>query len=215
MKSVCVFMANTFVLVMSSTYQIRARPNSKYQGEDKNLGRWVNRQRSMYQAGRLRKDRQIELEKIGLKWSMLAMTPWDAMFETLGAYMRALEKDGKSWGGNVPACYRTDDNRALGRWVNRQRSAFAKSKLKKEYVDRLNAIGLKWSVHERDEEGFGAVDYNDDAGYGSEASDIPHHPLGKDDDDDNSEKDGGEGHGAVTSAAAIGNDHGALTTASV
>jgi hypothetical protein len=184
MKSVCVFMANTFVLVMSSTYQIRARPNSKYQGEDKNLGRWVNRQRSMYQAGRLRKDRQIELEKIGLKWSMLAMTPWDAMFETLGAYMRALEKDGKSWGGNVPACYRTDDNRALGRWVNRQRSAFAKSKLKKEYVDRLNAIGLKWSVHERD-------------------------------DDDNSEKDGGEGHGAVTSAAAIGNDHGALTTASV
>lgn len=30
--------------------------------EDKNLGRWVNRQRSLYQAGKLREDRQ----KVGM-----------------------------------------------------------------------------------------------------------------------------------------------------
>ena len=55
------------------------------------------------------------------------------------------------WDGNVPANYKTDDDppRALGRWINRQRSAFMKKKLKKEYVDKLNMIGLKWSVHER------------------------------------------------------------------
>jgi hypothetical protein len=53
--------------------------------------------------------------------------------------------------GNVPANYRTTDNppRALGRWINRQRSAFVKDKLKTEYVEKLNTIGLKWSVHER------------------------------------------------------------------
>ena len=53
--------------------------------------------------------------------------------------------------GNVPANYRTNDNppRALGRWINRQRSAYVKDKLKSEYVEKLNKIGLKWSVHER------------------------------------------------------------------
>ena len=53
--------------------------------------------------------------------------------------------------GNVPANYKTNDNppRALGRWINRQRSAYVKDKLTAEYVEKLNLIGLKWSVHER------------------------------------------------------------------
>lgn len=55
--------------------------------EDKNLGRWVNRQRSLYQAGKLRKDRQKSLEQVGLKWSMLATTSWESMFDTLCDYV--------------------------------------------------------------------------------------------------------------------------------
>jgi hypothetical protein len=60
-------------------------------------------------------------------------------------------KDGAEWDGNVPANYRTSDSppRALGRWINRQRSAYGKDKLKAEYIEKLNKIGLKWSVHER------------------------------------------------------------------
>jgi hypothetical protein len=57
--------------------------------EDKNLGRWVNRQRSLYQAGKLRKDRQLALEKVGLKWSMLATTSWDSMFDSLVEYVES------------------------------------------------------------------------------------------------------------------------------
>ena len=119
--------------------------------EDKNLGRWVNRQRSMFQAGKLRKDRQLSLEKIGLKWSMLATTSWESMFETLCQYVEEKKKGGAEWDGNVPANYRTEDipPRALGRWINRQRSAYGKNKLKPEYVAKLNEIGLKWSIHER------------------------------------------------------------------
>jgi len=134
-----------------TNYQIKTRPDSQFQGEDKNLGRWVNRQRSMYQAGRLREDRQAALESLGLRWSMLATTSWDSMFETLCIYVEEQKKGGKSWDGNVPANYKTKDDppRALGRWINRQRSAFVKKKLKKEYIDKLNSIGLKWSVHER------------------------------------------------------------------
>jgi len=119
--------------------------------EDKNLGRWVNRQRSMFQAGKLRKDRQLALENIGLKWSMLATTSWESMFETLCQYVEEKKKGGAEWDGNVPANYRTEDipPRALGRWINRQRSAYGKNKLKPEYVAKLNEIGLKWSIHER------------------------------------------------------------------
>jgi len=146
-----------------TNYQIKTRPDSRFQGEDKNLGRWVNRQRSMFQAGRLRKDRQLQLEKLGLKWSMLSTTSWDAMFETLCSYVADAKKNGEGWDGNVPANYKTNDNppRALGRWINRQRSAFTKKKLKKEYADKLNAIGLKWSVHER---GRNGLNENDDDG---------------------------------------------------
>ncbi len=119
--------------------------------EDKNLGRWVNRQRSMYQAGKLRKDRQLALEKIGLKWSMLATTSWDSMFETLCEFVSDKTRMGGKWDGNVPANYRTnhDPPRSLGRWINRQRSAYFKKKLKAEYEVRLTELGLKWSVHER------------------------------------------------------------------
>jgi Helicase associated domain len=139
-----------------TNYQIKANPNgSGPQGEDRNLGRWVNRQRSLYQSGKLRKDRQLALEKMGLKWSMLASTSWESMYETFCEYVQQKKTSGvggkSEWDGNVPATYRTNDNppRSLGRWINRQRSAKMKNSLKKEYVDKLNAVGLKWSVHER------------------------------------------------------------------
>lgn len=145
-----------FPLIVPTNYRIkvtREKPKTfiKDDDEDKNLGRWVNRQRSQYQAGKLRKDRQLALEQIGLKWSMLATTSWESMFDTLCEYVEEKTKDGEEWDGNVPANHKTEDNppRALGRWINRQRSAFGKDKLKSEYVAKLNEIGLKWSVHER------------------------------------------------------------------
>jgi hypothetical protein len=105
----------------------------------------------LFQAGKLKTDRQVQLEQIGLKWSMLVTTSWEAMFESLVGYIEDCKKGGAIWDGNVATHYRTNDNppRSLGRWVNRQRSAFAKKKMKKEYADKLSEIGLKWSVHER------------------------------------------------------------------
>jgi len=121
--------------------------------EDKNLGRWINRQRSLYQAGKLKKERQEELERIGLRWSVLSTTSWDVMYDALLEYAddRRAENPESGWDGNVPANFKTDDNppKSLGRWVNRQRSAYAKNKLKQEFVARLEQAGLKWSVHER------------------------------------------------------------------
>lgn len=72
-----------------TNYRIKTKPGmaARDDDEDKNLGRWVNRQRSLYQAGKLRKDRQLALEKVGLKWSMLATTSWESMFDTLVEYV--------------------------------------------------------------------------------------------------------------------------------
>ena len=53
--------------------------------------------------------------------------------------------DGK-WDGNVPANFKTKCQKNLGRWVHRQRSAYSKNKLKKEYIERLDSLGLKWAV---------------------------------------------------------------------
>lgn len=132
-----------------TNYQIKARPDGNYAGEDRNLGRWVNRQRSLKQAGKLRKDRQLALEKIGLKWCMLDSTSWDAMFEILTAYVKEKKATTGEWDGNVPAGYKTSEipPKALGRWINRQRCSFVKNKLKQEYIDKLSYLGLKWSVH--------------------------------------------------------------------
>jgi len=134
-----------------TNYQIKARADGHFAGEDRNLGRWVNRQRSLFQAGKLRKDRQVALEKLGLKWSMLDSTTWDAMYGNLIRYIEEKKATSGEWDGNVPANYRTQDNppRALGRWINRQRTARVKRKLKPEHVDKLTVLGLKWSVHER------------------------------------------------------------------
>ena len=90
---------------------------------------------------------------MGLRWSVLSTTSWDVMYEALLEYAedRRTENPESGWDGNVPANFKTDDNppKSLGRWVNRQRSAYAKNKLKQEFVTRLEQAGLKWSVHER------------------------------------------------------------------
>ena len=50
------------------------------------------------------------------------------------------------WDGNVPTTYKTKDGKALGRWVNNQRSAKSKGNLKEDREKRLVDAGLKWSV---------------------------------------------------------------------
>jgi len=121
--------------------------------EEKNLGFWIKWQRSLYQSGKLKKDRQIQLEKIGLKWAVLSTTSWQAMYEALCDYARNRRDTSLDgiWDGNVPASHETNDKtpKRLGRWVNRQRSAYASDKLKKELILKLEKIGMKWTAHDK------------------------------------------------------------------
>ena len=101
--------------------------------------------------GELNEDRQDELEKIGLKWSVLSKKPWDDMYGALLEYKKGRTLGGKEWDGNVPANYKTADvpPLSLGRWINRQRSSYMKGELKGDLVNKLTVAGLKWCVHER------------------------------------------------------------------
>lgn len=124
----------------------RRADGSELKDEDKNLGRWINRQRSLFQAGKLKSERKKLLEDIGLKWAVLSTTSWHTMYDALCEYVEAkrLSDPNSKWDGNVPAGYETEDKKKLGRWVNRQRQAYANKKLKKEFVDNLEELGLKW-----------------------------------------------------------------------
>jgi hypothetical protein len=118
-------------------------------GEEKNLGRWINRQRSLFQSGKLKEDRQRDLERIGLRWSVLLTSSWTSMYSCLCKYAdqeRRRSQDG-TWDGSVPIHYKTTTNPpiSLGKWVNRQQSAHSKGRLKLEFVKRLESTGLKWN----------------------------------------------------------------------
>jgi len=82
---------------------------------------------------------------------------WEEMFDCLVSYVkdqRTKESQGMSeedakdweWTGNVPTMYKTSDGKALGRWINNQRSAKSKGSLKADREERLIGTGLKWSV---------------------------------------------------------------------
>lgn len=82
---------------------------------------------------------------------------WESMFDCLLKFIEQRKNDGTAgmteaqkaewaWDGNVPTTYKTKDGKALGRWVNNQRSAKSKGTLKKEREKRLVDAGLKWSV---------------------------------------------------------------------
>jgi hypothetical protein len=108
------------------------------------------------------------------------------MFETLRDYVEEQKaKNGGTWDGNVPTQYRTQHtpSRSLGRWVNRQRTRRTKQKLKQEYVGKLTALGMVWSMHkpsggddndaDDDDDGDDFVEYHktDDAGDKSNGND--------------------------------------------
>jgi len=139
-----------------TNFKIRTKGDGDEGDEDKNLGRWINRQRSLYQAGKLKEDRRLQLEELGLKWAVLSTTSWHTMYDALCRYAlskRATDENGH-WDGNVPASYETDDKppKKLGRWINRQRSAYANKKLKNEFIEKLEKAGLKWTANDSKKE---------------------------------------------------------------
>ena len=69
--------------------------------------------------------------------------------------MSSDSKTGKPWDGNVPTSQKirvssvetgADEEKALGRWVNRQRTIYQSGKLNKERQEQLEKVGLQWAA---------------------------------------------------------------------
>lgn len=120
-------------------------------GEVKNLGKWISNQRVLYRRGTLLQYREAELESIGLKWSIVGKYSWLLMYETFVEYVHDRKIAEGNWDGTVPRDYKTNHSppRSLGKWIVRQRAAYRKRKLTSKCVDKLNSIGLKWTLVER------------------------------------------------------------------
>jgi superfamily II DNA or RNA helicase len=106
---------------------------------DRQLHRWVNKQRSRKQA--LASDRRIRLEALpGWTWDARE-TRWEEMFERLDSYVKT---NGHS---RVPRNYRTAEGHHLGFWVTLQRAR--RDTVSKERQSRLEELsGWTWHVKE-------------------------------------------------------------------
>lgn len=117
------------------------------------MGKWMAYRDRIHRTHSMFVLASQQLEDAGLKWAVLSTASWDDMYEVLCDYVkeRKEEDPNNEWDGNVPANYKTNDDppKALGRWINRQRSNYVKKKLKKEHIDKLSGLGLKWAVHDR------------------------------------------------------------------
>jgi hypothetical protein len=105
-------------------------------GEDRDLGRWVARQRHWKRRGILSVERIGRLEEIGgFVWD-----PFDAAWEQHFIMLREYkEKHGDC---NVPK--RCQEDADLGRWVNAQRTQRRLGKVSEKHIQQLTQLGFEW-----------------------------------------------------------------------
>ena len=118
----------------------------------RSLKQWCTKQRKLHAAGKLSADQVASLDALGFAWTTRKVprrdagkqqtesSVWDAMFSQLVEYYK-IHGD-----YNVPQVWSA--NRAFGRWVASQRSAWRQNKLSSVRKRRLEAIGFNWRVYD-------------------------------------------------------------------
>ena len=105
--------------------------------ENPQLGKWTNRQRTVFKRGELSPDRLERLEALGFDWDPV-VTFWERMFSALARFK---EEHGHC---DVPQGW--SENPQLGKWTNRQRTVFKRGELSPDRLERLEALGFNWGT---------------------------------------------------------------------
>lgn len=111
--------------------------------EGYSLGSWLAVQRKVYaglQYGVLCEERIAKLNAIGMVWDGLRVLSWKRYYEEATRYF---EQNGDL---NVPATYVTESGVRLGAWISNQRTAMRSGSISEEHIQKLEAIGMIWSV---------------------------------------------------------------------
>jgi hypothetical protein len=110
---------------------------SSVAGDHQKLGNWVRTQRTRFRQGALLQDQVRRLNELGFTWD-LWRDQWEEMFSAL--------VDFKTVFGHCDVPQAWAENGKLGNWVITQRSYYKKGRLDAEQIERLNAVGFRWSV---------------------------------------------------------------------
>ena len=103
----------------------------------RSLGNWVHTQRTLRKQGRLDKERIVRLDTIGFTWD-LRRERWDTMFAVLEEFRGTI--------GHCDVPQAWAENPKLGNWVMMQRAAYKAGRLDGEQIERLRAIGFRFSI---------------------------------------------------------------------
>ncbi len=106
------------------------------------LGLWIQCARKDYKSGRLDETSVQRLEAIGMVWDIEKMR-WERQYQAAAEYY---------WEHgdlDIPAQFETADGLKLGRWLQRMRRDYKNGVLEKEYMERLEAIGITWNIADR------------------------------------------------------------------
>ena len=121
--------------------------------ENKKLGEWVTDQRRQHKykitnkSSLLTDERERKLNEIGFIWSLRNRTDWNQRFEELVKFKQEY--------GHCVVPQLFEQNKALGKWVSKQREQYRRllhnkySFMTTERVGKLNDIGFSWNAKGR------------------------------------------------------------------
>lgn len=118
--------------------EVRGHANvPKRYKDEHNLGLWARHQRALYNHERyqLRREQIDLLESIGFKW-IIRDTNWRQRLKELAAFKKEHDHF------RVPPEYPNK----LARWFQLRREEFARNKLPKDHLKRLNVLGHDWMI---------------------------------------------------------------------
>ena len=108
------------------------------------LGKWIATRRCEYMAGTLSKEKQEKLEDIGMVWQVNQSYSWSHMYKLAADYF---EKYGNL---TIPTSYVTENGENLGAWIAENRDNYEIKNLSKDQVEKLETIGMAWSLAENE-----------------------------------------------------------------
>jgi hypothetical protein len=111
--------------------------------KNRDLGAWVERQRTLQVRMKLRPDRKGLLDQLGFLWTgkhpikkIVFDKVWEKGFKQLTAFHKKYN--------HISVPYEWKENPSLSRWIGDQRLKYNKGKLGQEKIERLEAIGFTW-----------------------------------------------------------------------
>lgn len=108
------------------------------------LGKWIATRRCEYMAGTLSKEKQEKLEDIGMLWKVNQSYSWSHMYKLAADYF---EKYGNL---TIPTSYVTENGENLGAWIAENRDNYKIKNLSEDQVEKLETIGMAWSLAENE-----------------------------------------------------------------